>query len=357
LPYDSANVMILDDGELVVFAKRGYEKWTDTTQTSPVRVVLERNAPLRHVVERQKSLLIGDTRQYPGWQRPPGTEHVLNWIGVPLIAGGEVIGVFSLDKTEPDFFTQSHLRLVETLAGQAAFAIQNAQLFEEVKAGREKLRWLTQQAVTALEEERQRVSRELHDEAGQALTALKISLALMRDDLPPGMEPIRERIGEAAALTGETMEQIRQLAHALRPPALDTIGLNSTLEGFCREFASRTRLTIDYQGEELPFVPEAIKITFYRLLQEALTNVARHAQADQVDVTLAYDGNTISLIVEDNGRGFAEDGSQGEAIPAGGIGLAGMRERLQLLGGRVEIISVPGKGARVVGSAPWRQFG
>jgi signal transduction histidine kinase len=185
---------------------------------------------------------------------------------------------------------------------------------------------------------------------------LKISLALLRADIPAGLEPIGQRIVEAAELTGETMEQIRRLAHALRPPALDTIGLNSTLEGFCREFASRTRLLISYDGEELPPLPEAIKITFYRLLQEALTNIARHAQASEVDVKLAYDGVTVTLSVADDGRGFDPEMRPREKSLAGGIGLVGMRERFELLGGRVEIISVPGQGTQVVGLAPWRQM-
>jgi signal transduction histidine kinase len=275
-------------------------------------------------------------------------------LAAPLELQGQIIGVMEAVHSRPNAFDADQQQLLTAACAWTAIAIGNARLYGEVKTGREQLRWLTQQAVTALEEERQRVSRELHDEAGQALTALKIGLALLRDDLPPEMELIRQRVGEATELTGATMDHIRQLAHTLRPPALDTIGLNSTLEGYCREFAARTRLTIDYKGQELPALPEAINITYYRLLQEALTNVARHSQATAAQVSLTYDGATLTLRVTDNGRGFDLASMPDQAGSPAGIGLVGMRERLQLLGGRVDILSEPGQGTHIIGSAPWR---
>jgi len=163
---------------------------------------------------------------------------------------------------------------------------------------------------------------------------------------------LRQRIGDAAALADATMEQIRSLAQDLRPPALDTLGLNSTLEGFCRGFATCTQLSIDYRGLELPMLPEAATICLYRFLQEALTNVAKHACASQVNVALHCDADEVTLSVEDDGRGF--DG-QSELSVSGwpmGIGLLGMQERLESLGGGLEIDSQPGLGARLVAHVP-----
>lgn len=210
-------------------------------------------------------------------------------------------------------------------------------------------RLLTQQVVSAQEEERQRLSRELHDEAGQALTALKISLDLIRSDLPE-TSPLRQRLGEAVALTDATMEQIRLLAQDLRPPALDTVGLNYAIEGLCHDFGERTQLPVDYAGVQLPVLSEAAGICLYRFLQEALTNVARHARAHQVRVTLGCDGETVGLAVEDDGQGFA-----GQAGMPVGIGLMGMQERLQLLDGRLEIESRPGQGSRLTARIPLRR--
>jgi PAS domain S-box-containing protein len=224
---------------------------------------------------------------------------------------------------------------------------ERKRVFEQVQAGREQLARLTQQVVSAQEEERQRLSRELHDEAGQALTALKIGLELIQSDLPVEAGSLRQRLGEAVVLTETTMEQVRLLAHDLRPPALDTVGLNYTLEGLCHDFAERIQLPAHYVGTELPALPEAVKICLYRFLQEALTNVAKHAQANQVTIALHCDAETVSLSVADDGKGFDE-----QCGMSAGIGLLGMRERLEVLGGKLDIESGSGQGTRLVARIP-----
>jgi signal transduction histidine kinase len=260
---------------------------------------------------------------------------------------GETIGVIHVQSYCLDAYSQEDIDLLSALANVAVIAIENARLFEQVQAGRERLRRLTQQVVSAQEEERHRLSRELHDEAGQALTALKISLDLIQSDLPVETGSLRQRLGEAVALTETTMEQIRLLAYGLRPPALDAVGLNYTLEGLCRDFAERTQLSIDYAGAELPALPEAANICLYRFLQEALTNVAKHAHANHVRVAVRCDAETISLSVEDDGQGF-----EVQAKALAGIGLLGMQERIELLGGRLEIESWLGQGTRLTAYIP-----
>ena len=270
-------------------------------------------------------------------------------IYAPLRVSGEthgLLGVASADLTEADVPT------VTVFANQAGIAVENALLLEQVGTSRERLRRLAQQIVSTQEEERQRLSRALHDEAGQALTALKISLELIGGDLPVELGPLRQRISDAAALTTTTMEQIRSLAQNLRPPALDALGLNPTLEGFCRDFAGRTGLSIDYLGLELPVVPEAVNICLYRFLQEALTNVAKHAYASQVCVALRCDAKTVSLSVEDDGRGFDTQTRLSISGWPMGIGLLGMQERLESLGGRLEVESRPGQGTRLAAHLP-----
>jgi signal transduction histidine kinase len=261
--------------------------------------------------------------------------------------GGETIGVMQVQSYRLDAYSQEDIELLSALANVAVIAIENARLFEQVRAGRERMRRLTQEIVSAQEEERRRLSRELHDEAGQALTALKISLDLIQSDLPVEDGSLRQRLGEAVALTETTMEQIRLLAYGLRPPALDAVGLSYTLEGLCRDFAERTQLSIDYDGAGLPVLPEAVNICLYRFLQEALTNVAKHANGNQVWVALRCDAETVSLSVEDNGQGFDKLAK----MPAG-IGLLGMRERIELLGGQLEIESWPGQGTCLTARIP-----
>jgi signal transduction histidine kinase len=354
VPYDSACAMLMDGKtRLVVAALRGYERWTDPRLTQELTFEIAATPNLHTLFSRQHSLVIPDTALSPQWQKRPGGEHIHNWLGVPLLARGKFIGVVSLDKTEPNFFTVNHLRLAEALAAQAAVAIQNAQLFEQVSTGRALLRRLTHEVVSAQEEERQRISRELHDEAGQAMTALRLGLALLKKELPDDPK-LHQHMDEALDLTNDTMIQIRMLAQALRPPALDTLGLNNTLDGYCREFAARSGLAVAYSGQPLPNLTEALTISFYRLLQEALNNIARHAQATDVKVALQYDGATVSLVIVDNGRGF-DPRRRRRSRPAGGMGLVGMQERLELLGGRLEVDSQPGRGTRLVASIPWTE--
>jgi len=148
------------------------------------------------------------------------------------------------------------------------------------------------------------------------------------------------------------MEQMQRLAKDLRPPALDAVGLGPTLEGFCCDFAERTRLSIDYLGLELPMLPEPVSTCLYRFLQEALTNVAKHACANQVCVALRHDAETVSLSVEDDGRGFDRQARLSVSGWPMGIGLLGMQERLESLGGQLEIETEPGEGTRLVAHLP-----
>jgi PAS domain S-box-containing protein len=276
---------------------------------------------------------------------------VRSMASVSLMEKGNLVGrLFVASVGEKRQFGANDLALLQGLADQAGSAIQNARLLQEVRSSREQLRRLTQQVVTAQEEERQRLSRELHDELGQVLSVFKISLELMLADLPDGLPEIRKPIGEAVELADAMIEHIRLMAYDLRPPALDTLGLESALDIFCRDFAKRTKIEIEYSGTKLPEVPDSISLTFYRLLQEALTNVIRHSQADKVRVTLDCIGDKLTLSVLDNGQGFDKYTVLSANPRPVGLGLVGMRERVRLLGGSLNIDSEPGQGTRLVAS-------
>jgi signal transduction histidine kinase len=281
-------------------------------------------------------------------------------MAIPILSKNKVQGVLCLYSQAPAVFDKSQVAFFENLGRQVGVAIQNARLFEQVRAGRERLRQLAQQVVVAQEEERHRVSRELHDEAGQALTVLKFSLEMVRTALPAEGSPLtreafdslRRHLADAVAMCDMTMTGIRQLAHDLRPAALDDLGLHPALEGFCHDFAERTGLIIKYVGGEPPPLPNAFRICFYRFLQEALTNVVRHAQARQVWIELRCTAHLVSLSVADDGQGFDKLSAVSEAGHEKGIGLAGMQERLESLGGRLEIVSQPGQGVRLAAHLP-----
>ncbi len=200
-------------------------------------------------IRNRQAILVNDTQNDPRFYGDIDAITGLttsSLLVVPIIVKDRVFGVVEVTNKVAEDFNKADLKMLEALTNSATIAIENARLFGEVQTGREQLRQLTQRIVTTQEEERQRLSRELHDEAGQALTALKIELQLVRVDLPPEATGLYDQLNEAIELTDTTMEQLRSLARGLRPPGLDTAGLTPTLEGLCRDFGRRTQLSIDY---------------------------------------------------------------------------------------------------------------
>lgn len=358
LQYEYCGVFLLDEasGRLIPFALGGRRQGPEAAERDRGRI-LAHDLSLGKgitgwVAQTGQSVRLADVRQDARYYslRPD----IRSELCVPLFIDGRVIGVINAESSRVNAYSEADQRVLETIAAQIAVVIQNARLYERVVRGMERLRQLSQQLVRAQEEERRRLAQELHDEAGQALTALKISLDLIRVDLPTELQQPREQLAQAASLVEETMTRLRGLAQALRPPALDTVGLNRTLEGLCHDFAERTRLAVHYQGSEPTGLADVARIAIYRVLQEALTNVARHASASQVQVTLDCDAERISLTVEDDGVGFDAESvlAATGAQSAAGLGLLGMRERLRLLGGHLLVESRPGQGTRLQASLP-----
>jgi len=219
----------------------------------------------------------------------------------------------------------------------------------KLEASQEQSRKLARQIVRTQEEERKRVSRELHDEAGQVLVSLKYELASSFQEL--GQDPDLRQIHYDNMMNSidKTMAQIRQLSHSLRPPTLDVAGVNLSLEDYCVETSEHTGLEIDYQGEDVIDLPEEVGISLFRILQEALTNVWKHARASKVKVNLDNKGSSLVLSIKDNGRGMAESAA------SNGIGLLGIRERVEILGGNIKINTQPGIGTQLVISIPWEK--
>ncbi len=226
---------------------------------------------------------------------------------------------------------------------------QLEQRSEQLQASQIQLRKLAGQVITVHEEERRIISQELHDDAGQALITLKHSLGSALEELSAQPEALRERLLVALRLVDRTMALIRSLSHRLRPPALDVGGLNLSLMELCRECREQTRLQIDYAGQELPGLPDDIAISLYRVTQEAITNVLKHADATRVQIALAHRRGRISLTILDDGRrGHAR------AHPPGGIGLLGMQERLNMLGGELKVEPNHSHGYRLTALVPWK---
>jgi signal transduction histidine kinase len=276
-------------------------------------------------------------------------EFTRSWLGVPLVSGDEVLGLYSLAKKEPGFFTEAHLRTAEALSAQASIAIRNAWLFEQVRTGRERLQTLSRRLVEVQESERRRIARELHDEAGQALTSLKLGLHLLEREAAGG-EAITSRVADLRRTTEEVLERLHGLAADLRPASLDHLGLVPTVRHLVSTLNAQGGPTVQFEAVGLGpgRLPTAVETALYRMAQEALTNVVRHARASKVSVLLERRDNRIILLIEDDGVGF----EYGVAMQSGRLGLVGMRERAEMLGGSLRVESSPGQGTMVLVEVP-----
>ncbi|HUP33373.1 MAG TPA: GAF domain-containing sensor histidine kinase [Gaiellaceae bacterium] len=253
---------------------------------------------------------------------------------VPLLVADRAIGIlFALDKNGPDpRFTDEDLRLAESLSRRAAVAVDRSE-----RVARDSLR----RVVEAQEQERRRLALELHDETGQALTSILLGLRGIEPGESPQLQSLRE-------LVVDTLRNVRRLAVELRPSALDDFGLEPALARLVAGFSERTTIRVDLTarlGEER--LPRDVETAFYRIVQESLTNVARHAGASRVDVLLGRTPGSATLLVEDDGSGFDP-----EEAPRSSLGLVGMRERVGLLQGRFRIESRPGTGTTIAVEVP-----
>lgn len=207
---------------------------------------------------------------------------------------------------------------------------------------------LAERVVTAQEQERLRISRELHDDLGQALTTHLMDIRNLQKEIPGTTQGIQARLEMLHKQTHEIFTKVRQLAHDLRPPILDTLNFNQALRSYCEEFSSRTHLPIAFEIDpDLPDLSDVHSAILYRILQESLTNVAKHAQANRIWVELSMDEQTVILTIQDNGRGLSAEGKQ-----SNGIGITGMRERLALVSGQLSLRSSPRGGTILSATIP-----
>ncbi len=213
----------------------------------------------------------------------------------------------------------------------------------ELKKAQDQLRRLSGSIMAAQEKERTAIARELHDELGQVLTALRIDAVWLSERLGENDGKAARRALMMRDLIDKTIDEVRGMATRLRPGVLDDFGLIEALQWYIKEFARRTGISCIFKPQSVPEVDGAVATAAYRIAQEALTNVARHSFATRVDITLQAENSMLRLAVTDNGRGF----NSRKLAESEGLGLAGMRERASLLGGRLEIQSRPRKGTKV----------
>jgi len=258
-------------------------------------------------------------------------------------AEDHVIGFFELHKSTPHTpFTWQDVAFLESLANVTAVSIHNAQLLKSVEIKNREIQTLSAYHVTRIEEERRHIARELHDEAGQVLIGIKLGLQVLSQQIPEDRPDLRTELDGLREQVNNSTAQLKNLARNLRPPTLDKLGLEVALRQLASDFQQRTNLPIYLDLDSLsPRLPQAAEIALYRIAQEALTNVARHAQAKEARLALQQTECAVELCVSDNGRGF-DPASAGK-----GLGLLGMKERAGMLDGELAVSSQPQQGTRI----------
>jgi PAS domain S-box-containing protein len=336
LTVDGGHGQAVQHRSLAVSAAAGGDNGPEREQRAIAALVCPENRPMR-MSQRQAEAHAAFQEQGQRAVRPRG------WLAAPLVGhGGENLGLIRLSEKDAGDFTAVDQDMLVQLAQVASVAVENARLFEQVQAGRERLRSLSLRLVEVQEAERRAIARELHDEVGQLLTGLKLMLAAAGESAG----------SEARSLVNDLVRRVRDLSMDLRPPMLDDLGLLPALLWQLERFTAQTRVKVGFRhaGLDRRFPPE-VETAAYRIVQEALTNVARHASVAEAWVRIRADPKALAVRIEDGGAGFVVQ----TALAGPSSGLAGMRERARLLGGRLTVESAPGAGTRLLAELPLSQ--
>lgn len=297
---------------------------------------------------------------------------------VPLIQRGRVLGMLTVIREEEnEVFSQEEIALAEEFSARIAVALDSIRLYQElqtINAGLEQqvgkrtqqlvntvnrlrqsqqeLRQLASRQNEAVEAERTRIAREVHDQIGQALTSIKMDLSAALRRVDPAQKPVIEKLTSASQIADETIQVARRIASDLRPGALDNLGLEAAAEGLLRDFERRSgiKCELDSAVDEAS-LPTGTPIVVFRILQEALTNIARHAKASAVHITLETGDDNLTLCVQDNGIGITAD-AETQARARGSLGVTGMRERAMQLGGSLTLEPDAGHGTKLTLTLP-----
>jgi signal transduction histidine kinase len=350
VPFDRASVMLLEEASRVsVRAIFDGDRVVPLQPEARAQFDPAEHPIVHDILKNGMAVVIPDIRTRPDWSLPTDYLSEVCWMGVPLFARGDVAGLFSLSKCEPGYFNEGHVKLAEAMSSQASVAVENAILYEQMQASTERMQSLSRRLVEVQENERRQIARELHDEAGQALVSLRFGLRLLERQIDEGGS-VSGRVAELVQRTDAVMDGLHRLAADLRPVSLDHLGLEAALRQYSGMAGSELGLVVRFKargftGERLPAVVET---ALYRIAQEAMTNVVRHAHATRVDVFMKRRDDRVVLMVEDDGVGF----EPGREWSGAHIGLVGMRERAEALGGTLTIESAPGQGTTVVVEVP-----
>jgi signal transduction histidine kinase len=263
-------------------------------------------------------------------------EGIRSFMHLPIKIGDEVFGVFSAIFTTPQTFGEDDLRRFTALAGRAALAIENARLYEQAHQ-------------VAVLEERNRLARELHDSVKQKALAASFQIGTTLALFERDPQSAKAHLEEAENLVDGVRTELTDLILELRPEALIERSADAILREYALDWSQQNQKEVDLQLEVAPEVSLDVKQTLLRILQESLTNVARHSEAKCVSLTLSFDGGSVTFVVKDDGIGFDQDQAKT------GLGLQFMHERAEALGGSFQMTSTPGEGTSISAVIPYQE--
>jgi signal transduction histidine kinase len=309
-------------------------------------IVFKDTALMKHLLKNGTRLT--PEPAYPSFRVSYDTKKgkCLHWLSCFLITSkGKAVGFFGIDIPPGRELSPDEVHLLGSLGNYLGGAIENTQLMETIRLHRQELRKLTGKLFQTQEEERRRIARELHDEAGQALTAIQLGLDQMEEHVPAGNHRLEEEIREIRKMILQTSSEIRRLSYHLHPTLLVDLGLGPALNLYFKEIRKRSNMGIDFHMVGFDHRLDAETETIlYRFSQEALTNTLKHAGANHFRLSIIKSYPKIIFLAEDDGDGFDGRFAGGDQQS---LGLLGMRERANLLGGTFQLRSKQGEGTRI----------
>jgi signal transduction histidine kinase len=274
---------------------------------------------------------------------------------VPLIAQDHAVGILNLVVPPGRTLGDDDLDILELIGHELAIAIQRARLFDQVRAQEHTRRELLQRLLVTQEEQQRRIAQELHDHAGQTITALIIQLAQLATKAAPADGALSSTLERLHTLAQQSLDELRKLVYELRPTILDDLGLLPAVRSYVDTYVRPSGLPVELvTPDHKERLPQDVETVAFRIIQEASTNALRHANASRLEIRVDVKADILLVMVRDNGVGFdaEEDG-----IGRHSLGLYGMRERAQLVGGTLQVLSMPGAGTTVLARLPLHRPG
>jgi signal transduction histidine kinase len=283
------------------------------------------------------------------------TEGLKAFVSIPLRAGHRIFGAINVASRIPHHFGKDDIYVLCSIGDQMGIAIERAEVYEQLRKGRETYQRLARHFLLAQEEERRRIARELHDETSQSMSALALHLrALLELAEMSGYSPdFVERVRKVESMAGQTARELSRVINDLRPALLDSVGLVPAIRRFAQDNLQPhgIELSVEATGAR-PLLPPEVEVALFRFAQGAITNIVRHANAKTVAIALECGPDQMTLRISDDGQGFDVSGITGIEDTGRGRGLYAMRERVSLLGGRFVVDSAPDAGTTVVATVP-----